>query len=366
MYGDVTHFGAGAQYCAELERLGVDALHRSDWIGLEQVLKNSLRGGLFRILRSLSSLELRRHEEIVLEDCRRFQPDLVINLKGLHWRRDFVERLRKLPVPVILINHDDFFSRYRSVRSAVQRGAVPAYDRILTTRRVNVDELQARNPRVEFFPFAYSPQTHRRIEPTSEQRDRLTCDIVFVGTHAAHRAQLLERLSQRVPYKLMIHGGGWNKLGKTSPLRRHIASGGLFGDDMCAAFGLAKVSLGFLRKENRDEYTQRSFEIPACGGVMLAERTPTHNELYREGVEAEFFDPNSVEELCQKTTRLCNDPTYRESIRSAGESAVLSSKNTYADRAKRILEILEELSPKFHSRMQSVHPQSRREDPLAP
>lgn len=110
-------------------------------------------------------------------------------------------------------------------------------------------------------------------------------------------------------------------------------------DELPKAIGGAKVSLAFLRKQNRDDYTQRTFEIPACNGVFLAERTDRHMKFYREGKEAEFFDPNSPTELIDKVRLLLSDETHRESMRQAGREALLSQRHTYRDRLERLLQL---------------------------
>jgi spore maturation protein CgeB len=49
----------------------------------------------------------------------------------------------------------------------------------------------------------------------------------------------------------------------------------------------------------------RSYEVPGCGGVLLAQRTPAHQALFAEGEEAEFFaDP---QECIIKARRLLAD-----------------------------------------------------------
>ena len=99
------------------------------------------------------------------------------------------------------------------------------------------------------------------------------------------------------------------------------------------------MALAFLRKENRDDYTQRTFEIPACNGVLLAERTRRHVQFYNEGTEAEFFEADSNGELVEKVSLLLADKGRRERLRGAGRAVLLRQRHTYKDRLTRLLEI---------------------------
>ena len=64
------------------------------------------------------------------------------------------------------------------------------------------------------------------------------------------------------------------------------------GVEYAKALSGAKMCLAFLSKLNRDTYTRRCFEIPACGRVLLCERTADMQGLLREGDEAVWILPD--------------------------------------------------------------------------
>jgi len=63
----------------------------------------------------------------------------------------------------------------------------------------------------------------------------------------------------------------------------------VYGKEYRQALCDAKLGACFLSKWNGDEYTRRVFEIPACGVMLLAERTRTMESLFKEGRDAECF-----------------------------------------------------------------------------
>ena len=268
---------------------------------------------------------------------QREHPEIIIILKGLFVSAEDVHAMRESGAWVININHDDFFSQNNNNWSVIQRAAIPAYDYILTTRIVNVEEIRPQNSNVDFFPFAYYPRIHRPVPIPEHEQKTWGVDVVFVGTWERERCRLLEYLVTEVPARYAIYGSQWDKVGRRSPLKPFLHPTTIVMDEMAKAIHGAKVSLAFLRKENRDDYTQRSFEIPACGGVLLAERTYMHKTLYQEGEEAEFFDPYSRSELPLKVSKLLEDKTQREMLRRNGRTALLRQSHTYHDRMQRLL-----------------------------
>jgi len=208
------------------------------------------------------------------------------------------------------------------------------------TKEVNISELQKINSNIELLQFAYSPQIHHPPVENDEDRRQWATDIVFVGNCYPERLRQLEYLvkSMSFAFTLSIYGPNWSRVRRRSSVRPFVRNRLLGPEDMSKAIFYAGVTLGFLCKENRDDHTQRTFEIPACGGVLLAERTARHQIIYREGLEAEFFEASDYEELRLKTERLLRSPHYREELRHRGYEAVVASRNTYKDRMDQVLE----------------------------
>ena len=339
VYGDSAPASGGWCYAETLREMGHEVSIVRDDVGLESY-RSSLARRLYRkLLKRVKGSDRLKHAGLLLAEAERFQPHVIIVLKGLHLSHADVSALGRDQRWVCNINHDDFFSANPNNRSQIQRAAIPAYDFIFTTREVNVEEVRPLNSKVEFFSFAYYPRIHHPVDIPPNEEAKWNCDVVFVGTYERPRAALLEHLVRTTKVKLVIHGSQWGKLSRNSPLRKCVRSSDLRFDDLSKAIGGAGVALGFLRKENRDDYTQRTFEIPACGGVFLAERTDRHSGYYSEGIEAEFFDPDSVSELGEKIRLLLGDAEHREGIRKAGHEALLRGKHTYKDRLERLLQV---------------------------
>jgi hypothetical protein len=107
------------------------------------------------------------------------------------------------------------------------------------------------------------------------------------------------------------------------------------GSDYRRALCASKIAACFFSKWNRDQYTARSWEIPACGVFLLSERTPAMQEFYCEGKEAEFFE--SPEEFMDKVEFYLQNEGARKKIAAAGYARVIASGNDIYSRMRQWL-----------------------------
>src|SRR5207237_4486748 len=131
--------------------------------------------------------------------------------------------------------------------------------------------------------------------------------------------------------RVHLYGGYWDR----HPLLRTYHRGNALGRHYRLAVSQAKIAINLVRHANRDGHVMRSFELPACGGFMLCERTEEHARLFKENTEAAFF--SSSGDLIEKVAHFVNREAERTEIARAGHRKITSERHTYRDRFSQIL-----------------------------
>jgi hypothetical protein len=284
-----------------------------------------------------------RFNREICRKARKFRPDLVLIFKGAYIEPSTLRRLRS-ETGAILVNYclDDFFSLNPKGVTTQMRSCIPLWDLIATTKRYNVPELEGAGARrAVFVRCGYDPLVHYPVTLTPAEQGDWGSDALFIGTYEKERAERLEALAAQSQVNLRVYGDGWRKVSPRSPLCRHIQGRPLYGQEKRLALAGARIALAFLRKVNRDTYTDRSFEIPACGTFMLAERSDEHLLLYQEGEEIACFD--TPEELLKKVQYYLSHPRERANVAKAGYQRLTRNGHTYEHRLKEILELVSHL-----------------------
>jgi spore maturation protein CgeB len=216
------------------------------------------------------------------------------------------------------------------------------YDCVFTPKSFHIKPLKAASAqRVEFLPYAYDPWCHYPVKLNANEREQFTSDISFVGTWETKRAESLEALiAGNFPYRLTIWGNQWERLSAVAPLRKFVQFKPAVGETQAKVFAGTKIALAFLSPP--DLHTARTFEIPAYGAFMLAERTPEHTSFFEEGREIACFE--GAQELRQKIDYYLSHDEERRTIAKAAHDRVIKGGHSYVDRMRRVLEVYQEIS----------------------
>lgn len=225
-------------------------------------------------------------------------------------------------------------SQFTDNRSRHFFRSVPHYDLLVTTKTFEIPEYHRHGANdVILVQQGYGARFANadKLAPRSD----LESDISFIGHCQPHYARLLERVAQ-LPVTLKIWGPHWTRFAKHHAwAARCVQSDGLWEDDYPRALRSTKIALGLLSKRIPETTTTRTFEIPATGTFMLAERTPDHEALFADGQEAAYFD--DADDLVAKIgTYLAND-TRRTTIAAAGRQRCLTSGYSLEHQLERVI-----------------------------
>jgi spore maturation protein CgeB len=290
----------------------------------------------------------------VLSSAREFRPDLVWAEKQEFLTANTIEALSRLGAKLVHFTPDPYFSVHWK-RTQLMDEAIRAFDMLVYCKRYEQTAYEALGRPVVYMPLGYCDEIHR---PLRSDDPRWASDVGFLGGWEPRREHLLLVLAA-AEIDLKIWGGYWEFLcdGKWTPRRQFILNqlaggnrfrvrreeffarawqgGEVYADDYARALTGAKIGLGLLRKGWPDQHTTRTFEIPACGSMLLADRTGEHCELFDEGKEAEFF--SSTEELVDKAKFYCGDESARLRVSGAGFERCVTSKYAYIHRLAAVL-----------------------------
>ena len=302
-------FGSCARACCyALRRLGCTVLDIDQQPIFGRWQSRWLRAGRFLLLRTMVA----EYNSTILKWARHWAPDLVIAFKGTHVLPTTVRHLREMRIPV--------YNYFPDVRvSGQMQSALREYSCVFDTK-VNrrADDSSGWRRRV-LLEHGYDADIYNAVALNQAERESLGSDVSFIGTFDPRKGMLMSAIIREIPsVRLRIWGNGWRENCRERNLERSIedvtAEGAAFPKVVAATainMGLLTGSCGPL-----DEATTRSYEIPACGGFMLHERTPAIREIYRE--DEEFVAFSRPKELVWKVRHFLASTEERSAIAAAG------------------------------------------------
>jgi spore maturation protein CgeB len=279
------------------------------------------------------------------------QPDVILVWRGTHVLPIIIKKLNRAGFHTVSYNNDDPFGPI--VHGNVPwhhhflwywyRRSLKYYQQNFFYREVNVKEARqygVYKGRV-LKPY-FIPEKDKPFELSEYDKERFSCDVVFIGHYEPDgREKYISALVNGGLHVRLFGGHYWTKevLGDLSSYFDDVYP--VYGEDYTKALCSAKICLSFLSKLNRDTYTRRCFEIPACGCLLLCERTDDLKEMFVEGEEAVFF--SSKEELVEKALWLVNHEDEIKRIAVAGKNRVWKDGHDVKSRAAEFLSMLDRM-----------------------
>jgi spore maturation protein CgeB len=322
-----------------LSRLGHEVHMADPYKFFEARLNGKVQGFVhyrsgYRLLQSGVEQWVRHLIELALNKA----PDIVWIDNGELFGFDAVKLLAQTGAKLVSYNHDDATGKRDGRRFDSMLKSLALYDLCVVVRPENFEEYQQRGARkVVRVWMSYDEVMHAPFKDRSDIPARFQSDVVFIGTWMRGEGRdqfLLDLMNQGIP--ISIWGDRWQKSALWDQIKACYRGGNLGGRDYVAAIQGAKVCLGMLSKGNRDLHTTRSMEIPYAGGVLCAERTSEHRELYEEGVEAAFW--SDAAECARRCRQLLGNDTWRESVRSAGMARVRASRRGHEAMCQKVID----------------------------
>ncbi len=229
-----------------------------------------------------------------------------------------LDQLRALGIATVSYMIDNPFGTRRDPGWRLYMRSIPGYDLHVVQRDKNIADYRDRGARdVIKIQTAYEPTLHFAPPTGGSDADR-DREVSFIGTPYDDRAETLVRLANTGEFGVTISGNEaqWRRALAPEAFARLYREGELYQQRYREAIWRSQVNLSFLTHSNQDEFVHKSFEIAACGGFLLAERSAGHLARFLEDEEAVFF--SGYDELLAKVRRYLPDEAARLRIATAG------------------------------------------------
>ena len=230
-----------------------------------------------------------------------------------------LKKLQAMGITTVSYMIDNAFGPRNDPGWRLYKQDIPFFDLHVTQRDVSIPHYTERGAKhVMKVQTAYEQSIHfppPAPVPDSE-RNR---EVSFIGTPYDDRADTLARLSEAgLPVIISGNPRQWARALSSEAYTKIFRIGELYEKEYREAIWHSKINLSFLTRSNQDEYTHKSFEIAACGGFLLAERSEGHSQKFVEDQEAVFF--TGFDELKAKIERYLPDESGRNRIATAGRA----------------------------------------------
>jgi hypothetical protein len=331
--GDPGLLGA---YGRALAQLGRDVVYWSLNASLDRAARLGRLGRRLNDTLTIDAWRARGNRELVVE-ARRVRPSVIVVAAAARVTAGALAQIHAaMPeARLALLWPDTLLNLAPHVL-----GALPVYDVVATYSRSSIDPLRMLGARrVEWLPFgADTVLFPSDVALGANDRERLSCDVGFIGNHRPEREEAVLALLD-AGFSVKVWGADRWKRDAASPRRVHEYWQGrtIFGADVVRAVRCSRVSLNVIDDTNYPAANMRFFEIMACGGAQLVSACPEMTEWFPHRASVVYYDGSA--DMVQKARELLADEGLRRSV-AADAHARAMSEHTYVHRSKALLAML--------------------------
>ena len=303
-----------------LKRLGLETV-----VSLDLMEYTAGRGLLAKVQhRTQMGATVRRLNEAIVHRANAARVDVVFCDKVLGLWPETLRALRKMGVLTVDFVIDNPFGPRHDPGWRVYKKALSSYDLHAVQRESSLADYRARGAQeVMLMRTSYEPTVHYPPSGAWSDRDR-NRSVSFIGTPYDRRGGFLTQL-WRAGIDVQISGSEphWRAKLPRDAFAAMFRLGELKADAYREAIWRSRINLAFVTHGNKDDVAHKAFEIAACGGFLLAERTAGHMACFREDEEAVFFADEA--ECVEKIRRYLPDEAARRRIAAAGQQRAATS-----------------------------------------
>jgi len=266
--------------------------------------------------------------EDLINHIEKYRPEIVLLYQGHYIDSETVKKISEFSFVTGYHNDNPYGEGAKMLRYRHFHKAISSYDAFHVYRPSNISQIKkAGIKRVSVLMPGFMPWIDYPRKLNTKEIKIFESEVLFIG-HCENDQRnqcLLELLNNRLKLKIFGDSNSWKEFGDKKLLIKVPKIIHLTGDNYRKAISAAKINLCFFSKKNKDVYTRRVFEITACAGFLLCERTPEMLELFPEGIAAEYFD--NSEELLEKTKFYLKNFNLRKKIANQGFKLVHQNKH---------------------------------------
>jgi hypothetical protein len=250
------------------------------------------------------------------------KPDIVWFDKPLQFTPSTIRRVKELGAITVCFNQDNPFGPRNDGGWHQFYKIYRMLDLHCLFRNADIQRYQEWGLNYIKIQLSYDPREHFPPPAGWSDADR-NREVSYIGSPHENRPQFLRSLIESFDIPVSISGPRWDRVLSKDERGRYKWCGMLRDAEYRETLWRSKINLAFITHLNEEDVVHKSFEIAACRGFLLAERSPEHQRCFQEGKEAEFF--SSIEECADKIRYYLDHPAEREEIAASGcERAKLS------------------------------------------